>query len=520
MKKILSVWIAGLSCTLLSAQVPLDTIKQHEFVDKNPFKSSTYKPEPLPVFSETRDLLPQPVFDEDKGYLDMYWKTWELAYGRFRQPAPGSPFVSNYIDEAFNEALFLWDTGFMTMFCNYAFRHVPGIQSLDNFYFSQMADGEIVREIDENTGLPRYQYAQPGTPASLNHPILAWAELESFSITNDTGRLKKVYYPLVAYYFAYNKIKDPVSGLFYGSWASMDNSPRLPGMLCSIDTSSEMVLFARCLARIAEIIGLPEDYEKFITLAGDLTSIINRRLWNDKTGFYYDLNKQEQIHTVKTIAGYWTLLAGIANKAQAAALASELTDTTEFKRTHMVPTVPASEPEFDPRGSYWKGGVWTPTNIMVIEGLNKYGFDQLASEIALNHLENVYRVFRKTGSVWEFYQPDFAEVGFQEGHNTRADFTGWTACVPIKLFIEYKIGIHIDAPNNTLDWNITGTENVGINKLGFGNNTVDLICRKADSGSTDRKVAISSGSPFKLIIHYRNRTVSKEIKSGVNNFTI
>jgi len=234
MKKILSLWTAGLFCSLLSAQVPLDMVKQTEYVAKNPFKTSTYKQSPLPIFSQTKDLLPQPIFDEDKGYLDMYWKTWELAFGRFRQPAPGSPFVSNYIDEAFNEALFLWDTGFMTMFCNYAYRYVPGIQSLDNFYYSQMADGEIVREIDEITGQPRSKWAAPGTAASLNHPILAWAELESFRITNDIERLKKIYYPLVAYYYAYNKIKDPISGLYYGSWASMDNSPRLPGMLFSL----------------------------------------------------------------------------------------------------------------------------------------------------------------------------------------------------------------------------------------------------------------------------------------------
>ncbi|TSA34970.1 MAG: hypothetical protein D4R64_10650 [Porphyromonadaceae bacterium] len=520
MKKILSLWTAGLFCSLLSAQVPLDMVKQTEYVAKNPFKTSTYKQSPLPIFSQTKDLLPQPIFDEDKGYLDMYWKTWELAFGRFRQPAPGSPFVSNYIDEAFNEALFLWDTGFMTMFCNYAYRYVPGIQSLDNFYYSQMADGEIVREIDEITGQPRSKWAAPGTAASLNHPILAWAELESFRITNDIERLKKIYYPLVAYYYAYNKIKDPISGLYYGSWASMDNSPRLPGMLCSIDTSSEVVLFARCLASIAKITGLDEDSKKFNADADQLTSLINGKLWNDKTGFYYDLNDKEQIHNVKTIAGYWTLVAGIANKAQAGRLATELKDTAEFKRTHMVPTVPASEPEFDPRGSYWRGGVWTPTNIMVIEGLKKYGYDQLASEIALNHLENVYKIFKKTGTVWEFYQPDFVEIGFSEGHKTRADFTGWSACAPIKLFIEHKIGVNIDAPNNMLVWNIASNDNVGINKLAFGSNTVDIICHKPVGKSGKRAVVITAQFPYTLIIHYHNRTITKKIKQGVTNFTI
>ncbi len=520
MKTILLPLIAGFFWTTLEAQLTLDTLKQKEYVAKNIFKTSEYTQCPLPDFSQTKDLLPQPVFDEDPGYLDMYWKTWKLVFGRFRQPAPGSPFVSNYIDEAFNEALFLWDTSFMTMFCNYAFRNVPGIQSLNNFYYSQMADGEIVREIDEITGQPRAQYAPPGTPGSLNHPILAWAELESFRITNDIERLKKVYYPLVAYYYSYNKIKDPVSGLYYGSWASMDNSPRLPGMLCSIDTSSEVVLFARCLARIAEIIGIKEDRLKFSAEADDLSSIINKRLWNATTGFYYDLNDKEQIHNVKTIAGFWTLIAGIADKSQAESLVDELINPNEFNRNHMVPTVPASEPEFKPRGEYWKGGVWSPTNVMVIEGLKKYGYDKLANDIALNHLQNVYKVYQKTGTVWEFYQPDFVEVGYQPGHNTRPDFTGWTALAPIKLFIEHKIGVLIDAPNNSLVWNITSRQNVGVRKLAFGKNTVDLICSKAANPGEKRSVSISSESAFTLIINFQNRKITKRIKSGLTNFTI
>ncbi len=65
---------------------------------------------------------------------------------------PGSGFVSPFIDAAFNQNIFLWDTCFMTMFCNYAHPYVPGICSLDNFYAKQHADGEICREINRTTG--------------------------------------------------------------------------------------------------------------------------------------------------------------------------------------------------------------------------------------------------------------------------------------------------------------------------------------------------------------------------------
>jgi len=67
----------------------------------------------------------------------MYWKSWELAFKNFHEPASGSGYVSQFIDAAFNENIFLWDTCFITMFCNCAHPLVPGIASLDNLYAKQ-----------------------------------------------------------------------------------------------------------------------------------------------------------------------------------------------------------------------------------------------------------------------------------------------------------------------------------------------------------------------------------------------
>ncbi|RLT20047.1 MAG: hypothetical protein DWI29_04470 [Planctomycetota bacterium] len=151
----------------------------------------------------------------------MYWKTWELAFRNFHEPQPGSGFVSQFIDAAFNENIFLWDSCFLTMFCNYAHPLVPEIETLDNFYAKQHGDGEICREINRATGKDYAQWvnhkakdlhsldpfnwgsrfdvkyvgrdvpkpAPQLTLDALNHPIFAWAELESVHITGDRSRL-------------------------------------------------------------------------------------------------------------------------------------------------------------------------------------------------------------------------------------------------------------------------------------------------------------------------------------------
>jgi hypothetical protein len=66
------------------------------------FARKVYVPQPLPKFAETRSKLPSPSFDEDPACVEMYWKAWELAFLNFYEPAPGSGFVSQFIDAAFN----------------------------------------------------------------------------------------------------------------------------------------------------------------------------------------------------------------------------------------------------------------------------------------------------------------------------------------------------------------------------------------------------------------------------------
>ncbi|MHB9077771.1 MAG: hypothetical protein ACYC3X_09775 [Pirellulaceae bacterium] len=72
----------------------------------------------MPTFAETKAQLPSPIFEDNGVYVQMYWKAWELAFRNFYEPRPGSGFVSQFIDAAFNENVFLWDTCFLTMFCN------------------------------------------------------------------------------------------------------------------------------------------------------------------------------------------------------------------------------------------------------------------------------------------------------------------------------------------------------------------------------------------------------------------
>ena len=503
------------------------------------FARKAYAPKPLPRFAETRDKLPSPIYDEDPACVEMYWKAWELAFRNFHEPSKDSGFVSQFIDAAFNENIFQWDTCFMTMFCNYGHPYVPGICSLDNFYCKQFENGEISREIVRATGREyepwvdregrglrsslmgfqvTYVGRKPPQPPphlaldAVNHPIFAWAEMESCRITGDRERLALVYEPLVRYYRALRKYLRQGNRLYMTDWASMDNSPRNDCLIrggTAVDTSSQMALFARNMADMADLLKKRKQAKAFRADAEELARVINEKMWDPDRKFYFDLTVDGKRSPVKTVAAFWTLLAGVAGPKQVEALAAELRNPKTFGRKHRVPTLSGDDSTFEPLGGYWRGAVWAPTNTMVIRGLEKSGQNELAYEIAMEHLRIVREVFQQTGTVWENYAPDSAAPGNPSGR----DFVGWSGIGPILCLIEYGVGIRADAPSNTITWNIRSPRRVGIERFWFRGKTVSLVCEEADAQGR-RMARVSGDGAFRLKLICNGVTRSADVTGG------
>ena len=63
-----------------------------------------------------------------------------------------------------------------------------------------------------------------------------------------------------------------------------------------------------------------------------------------------------------------------------------------------------------------------PTNTMVIRGLEKYGYNKLAKEIALKHLDLISKIYKETGTIWENYAPDTITPGKLNGNFVKKSF--------------------------------------------------------------------------------------------------
>ena len=146
---------------------------------------------------QARRALPEPFWDGHASAIACTDKAWKLAFANLRRPEPASGFVARFIDPAFNDCIFMWDSCFMTLFGRYGARAFPFVRTLDNFYAKQHPDGFICREIGRALGDDRFPRFDP---SSTGPNVMAWAEWEHYRNFGDRDRLARVFPALRAYH--------------------------------------------------------------------------------------------------------------------------------------------------------------------------------------------------------------------------------------------------------------------------------------------------------------------------------
>ncbi len=491
--------------------------------------------EPLkPSFD--RALIPQPVFDAEPGYVELYWKAWELAYAHVKwQKGLVQPL---YMDEGlWDDTIWIWDSEFMVMFCKYAPKLFPGIQTLDNFYYTMLEDSGSSLRIQH-----------PDNP-----PFFAWVENDYYKITGDRDHIRELLldkkfpqrywdlFPTLSperkLQFDHYPITLKYKGIGYewsGISSGMDNTPRTragKGMLW-VDAISQQALSALYISRLAKVAGDGATAREFEKKWKELRVIVNKYYWDDSDGCYYDIVPAPSGETasvadvqaspsawrttgILTPASFWPMLAEIPSKAQARRM-------TEFalrpdKLGGEVPwvTVSRDDPDFDANdGWYWRGSMWLPTAYMGIKALEKYGFQEAADTTAEKVLSWMLRTYcdYEPHTIWECYSPTAPTPSSNHGKRVRPDFCGWSAIGPISLFIENVLGFHdIDASSRTVHWDIRHDCRHGLNNLTFGDTTTELLYDPAAS-----TVTIRSNKPYCLILNGK----SHRIRAGVTTISI
>ena len=375
---------------------------------------------------------------------------------------------------------------FATFFLVYSNRIFPVLSALDNFYEKQEEDGAIRGEYNEEDGQPIHSR---DNPKGVLPPLFAWAEHNVYHKLGAKKRIRDVLPVLEKYYqWIENTFKKP-NGLFSVplSATMMDNAPR-EDMEYPIDFNSQVALFAYYMSELADIINDKETNYKYRKSYFSLKTKINSLMWDERDGFYYDLDVKEKRLRTKTIASFWPLIAEIPNEARGERLIDHLVDPHEFGIENPFPTLAVRDKHFDPSGMGYRGSVFPPLDYMVIKGLEKYKRFDLAREFAIRHMYHVLDGFYpnngKKGSLYEAYAPQSEGPAKWPGKKgfPRTMFLPYTALSTVSLMLENVIGLDISLPRKTVDWTIPTLEMMGIEDLALKRNLITILSSKSNRG--------------------------------------
>ena len=270
-----------------------------------------------------------------------------------------------------------------------------------------------------------FQSSAENNARNSKPPLAAWAVWEVYRITGEIGFLEEIYPKLVSYHdwWYRNRDHDGNGIAEYGAtvhpdnwdrksvieaaaWESgMDNAPRfdedygidvLPnrdedGQLLGYSLSQESVdlncyLYAEkgYLLKIAEVLGKTEDARVYRQEAEKVADFIRTRMWDDETGFFYDVDiagKRPLVERGMGIEGAMALWSQVADEEQASRICASLMREDRFNTRMPFPTASKDNPRYSPE-RYWRGPVWLDQAYFAVEGLFKYGYEDEARSMA------------------------------------------------------------------------------------------------------------------------------------------
>jgi alpha,alpha-trehalase len=200
-----------------------------------------------------------------------------------------------------------------------------------------------------------------------------------------------------------------------------------------VGVNCALVSYARVIALIGKALGHEEEARAFSKAADTRTALIHKYCWDEKSGMFleYDHVAARQLPYISECA-YWTLWSGVATRAQAARLLSNLpllekphgvacTDKTypdphteamyklndpKYARLQDMPPAPDAPKEFlggrEPMMWMYPAG-WATTQLMVTGGLDAYGYRDASRRISARFLDVLLSQYGRTGQLWEKY---------------------------------------------------------------------------------------------------------------------
>jgi len=178
------------------------------------------------------------------------------------------------------------------------------------------------------------------------------------------------------------------------------------------------------LEAISTLLGNAKSAEEWKKRSLQRGANIQKYLWDAKQGFFFDYNlDRKERSTYLYITTFYPMWAGAATKEQAAAMMKNVAKLEQAGGLVMSP--------YETEGQWDFPYAWAPTQLLAIEGMRKYRFNQDADRISFNFLSMVAQNFRHDGTIREKYNAvtRSSETAVKAGYNINVVGFGWTNAV-------------------------------------------------------------------------------------------
>ncbi|MCX6271942.1 MAG: trehalase family glycosidase [Bacteroidetes bacterium] len=380
--------------------------------------------------------VPRLSFSNEEEKL-VYLGAFNLARGCMLPPADKTRF-NFYVFS--RQPLWGWGHGHQVLheslsMLSYVYLDPLSAENSQRVYIEQQGSDGLIAYRHGPRGAQTYPHKDEPTTSA---PFFSWINWEVYKVSKDRPFLEEAYNSGTRYidwlykhrdtdhdgtfewgpYGIIENVRDWYNAVFQVSaerYLDVDKEDISDELEC-LDLSLMVVKELKCLSAMAGELGKEKESTEWKQKADTLSKLINDRMWDPETQFYYSVNKKD--HSFKfmsrdlrrqEIIGLLALWAGVATPERAEILRKAVTDTSRFRRKYGVPTLSAKDEWFSPYVDYcckWNGPVWLLWDYMVFDGLKSYGYNKEAGELAQKMIRCVSTQLSRNHHFWESYSPD------------------------------------------------------------------------------------------------------------------
>ena len=197
--------------------------------------------------------------------------------------------------------------------------------------------------------------------------------------------------------------------------------------LAQVDLNCLLYHLEKTIAKSAHIKGDVATEEKYIALAAQRQSNIEKYFWDEESAIYRDFNFIKNNQTPSEhIASLYPLFLKLSNNQKAKEMSQRVIDQFLFPGGLVTTTKQT--------GQQWDfPNAWAPNQWIGYMAMKNYGFDNVAEKIKNNWSKNVERVYNNTGKLMEKYNAVDVKTIAGGGEYPNQDGFGWTNGVYLKM---------------------------------------------------------------------------------------